>query len=489
MEKKKSSKKAKKIVLISLSALLLIAVAVIVITNITYKYDPTGNLSALGDGEKGVLTLEYNGADGMPESEQIEFSKFEKLTLPTLTKEGYYFSGWTIGDNFVGTEASLGAKHVKAEAQFDKDYSAVKSPCAIYSDEKSFTEYAQGEYPSIDAKAFTVFVDGGYKLTVYDKENFEGKQTKVYYSGKYSGYIGSMKVEKVESEPVEVAELSNDEKLNLLKKYAPRFWWDKNEKYFASTVEFAAENMKKAPTPTGNIYYRDDVKSSSYMNDFLYGDQQNAKAYAFATEKEFKYLDLAYFYYAPYNLGKTIAGLEFGNHIGDWEHISVRLLKEENNGRLTYRPVIVNYSAHFMKNYVSWDEVEKVNGTHPVAYIACGSHGMWKDAGVHVYVNAVVVKLKDLTSKGTAWDLWEDGEMETFAYDALAHKGEGIGESEWKAEFGIDCFDENGGVTNWGNRGWKPPIQVYARFDSAPSGPQHKNSLNDYYTINGQDEM
>ena len=208
MEKKKSSKKAKKIVLISLSALLLIAVAVIVITNITYKYDPTGNLSALGDGEKGVLTLEYNGADGMPESEQIEFSKFEKLTLPTLTKEGYYFSGWIIGDTFVGTEVSLGAKQVKAEAQFDKDYSAVKSPCAIYADEKAFTEYNEGEYPSIDAKAFTVFVDGGYKLTVYDKENFEGKQTKVYYSGKYSGYIGSMKVEKVESEPVEVAELS-----------------------------------------------------------------------------------------------------------------------------------------------------------------------------------------------------------------------------------------------------------------------------------------
>ena len=487
MEKKKN-KKVKKIVLLSILALIFLAVAVILITNITYKYDPTGNSNLLSEGEKGVLTLQYNGADGKPESEEVEYSRFEKLTLPTLTKEGYYFSGWKIGEAYVGTEASLGAKSVKAEAQFDKDYSAVKSPCALYSDEKSFTEYDEGEYPTVNTRASNVFVDGGYKITVFEKENFEGKQTKVYYSGKYSGFIGSMKIEKVKSESVEAATLSDDEKLELLKTYAPRFWWDKDEKYFASTIEFAADNMKKELTPTGNIYYRDDVTSSSYMNDFLYGDRDNAKAYAFATEKEFKYLDLSYFYYAPYNFGKTILGLEFGNHIGDWEHITVRLLKEESGEKISLRPVIVDYSAHFMRNYVSWDEVETVSGTHPVAYIACGSHGMWKDAGVHVYVNAVVLKLKDLTSQGTAWDLWEDGKMETFTYDALTHKGKGIGESEWKADFGIDCFDENGGVTIWGNRGWKPPIQVYARFDSAPSGPQHKKSLNDYYTINGQND-
>ena len=242
-------------------------------------------------------------------------------------------------------------------------------------------------------------------------------------------------------------------------------------------------------SPYGNIYYLEAVDSPEYTGDFLYGDLKNAKAYAFATEKEFKYFDLSYFYYAPYNLGKTIAGMEFGNHIGDWEHITVRLMKEENGGKISYRPVIVDFSAHFMRNYVAWDEVEIVEGTHPVAYVACGSHGMWKDAGEHIYVNAVVVKLKDQCSQGTAWDLWQEGNMETFAYDALNHKGEGIGSSEWKKDFDVNCYEEGGGVTFWGNRGWIYPIHIYPRFDSAPSGPQHKQSLNDYYTISGQNDM
>lgn len=483
---KANRKKPKKIVLLSLLAVIVLGIATILIINSTYRYDPTGLMSALADGEQGVLTLEYDGADGKPEKELIPYEKGEKISLPALTKKGYYFSGWTIGDTYIGQEAALTAKNATAKAQFDKDYSAVKAVCAVYTNESAFTEYQPGEYESVNTDATDVYIDGGYKLTVYSKADFEGKATKVYYSGKYRGNIGSMKIEAVESERIPVSKLSDETKRELLTTFAPRIWWDKEEKFFASSVEFAAKHMKKELSPTGNVYYREDVTSSNYMREFLYGDLQNAKAYAFAVEKEFKYLDLVYFFYAPYNLGKTIAGLEFGNHITDWEHVTVRLLKEETGGKTTYRPVVVDYSAHFLCNYITWDEVEKVDGTHPAAYVARGSHGMWKDAGEHIYVNAVIVKLKDFTSQGTAWDLWKKGKMETYAYDALKHEGKGIGGSEWKTDFGINCFEEGGGVTIWGNRGWRPPVTIYPRFDAAPSGPQHKKCLNDYYTINGQ---
>ena len=485
-KKNRVKKKTKKIVLLSILAVVLIGIATVFIINSTYRYDPTGAAGALADGEKGVLTLEYNGADGKTEKETITYDKAEKLTLPTLTKEGYYFSGWTIGETYVGLETALTAKTATAKAQFDKDYSALTSACAVYTDENNYTEYEVGEYDTVNTEAANVFVDGGYKLTVYSKANFAGEETKVYYSGKYKGYIGSMKVEQVKSESLTVASLSDETKLELLTTFAPRFWWDESEKFYASNIEFAAQNMQKELSPTGNIYYRDDVTSSNYMQDFLYGDLEHAKAYGFATEKEFKYLDLSYFYYAPYNLGKTIAGMEFGNHIGDWEHVTVRLLVKKAGGSITLRPVVMDYSAHFMRNYVAWDEIETVKGTHPVAYIACGSHGMWKEAGEHIYVDAFVVKLKDFTSQGTAWDLWERGNLETYTYDALKHEGKGIGGSEWNADFGINCFEEGGGVTIWGNRGWRPPITIYPRFDSAPSGPQHKQSLNNYYTINGK---
>ena len=483
----KRSKKLKIILLIVL-ALLLVGLAVIFITNSTYHYDPIGSNDILKKGETGVLELQYKGADGKPEREEITYAKQETLTLPKLTKKGYHFCGWLVNGLFVGTEVTMNAKKATAVPQYEKDYSEITSACAVFTDEFSFTEYQAGEYESLSTEAADVYLDGGYKMTVYSKENFSGKETAVYYSGKFSGFIGSMKIEAVKSESIELETLSNEEKVKLLTTFAPRIWWDEDEKYFASSVEFAAANMEKALGADGNLYYLKALDSPQFTSDFLYGDLKTAKAYAFAVEKEFKYLDLSYFFYAPFNLGKQIAGLEFGDHVGDWEHISVRLMKEEKAGKLSYRPVIVDYSAHFMRNYVSWDEVEKIDGTHPIAYTACGSHGMWKDSGAHIYVNAVVVQLKDYCSQGTAWDLWKAGEMETYAYDALKHQGEGIGESKWLRDFDLDCGVEGGGTTIWGNKGWFTPIQIYPRLDSAPSGPQHKQSLNDYYTINGQNE-
>jgi hypothetical protein len=161
-------------------------------------------------------------------------------------------------------------------------------------------------------------------------------------------------------------------------------------------------------------------------------------------------------------------------------------MKEEKGGKITYRPVIVDYSAHSFRNYVSWDEIDTIDETHPVTYTARGSHGMWKDGGTHVYIDAKIVKLTDECSEGTAWDLWQENQMETYAYDALTHTGEGLGTSKWNSVFDLNYCDENGGITRWGNTGWRPPIQVYPQLQSGPGGPQQKKSLNDYYSFNGR---
>lgn len=486
MGKKKMRKKIRKIVLPSILGLVLIGIAAIFIINSTYHYDPIGTDNILPEGEKGVLTIRYNGADGKPESEEITYEKLETVSLPEVTKEGYHFSGWSVNWLFAGNEVTLNSKMANARPQFDKDYTPVKSPCALYTDTFKFTEYETGEYPSVNTETVDIYLDGGYKMTVYSEENFAGEETKVYYTGMFSGYIGSLKIEPVNSEAVAIDELNNDEKLKLLKTFAPRIWWDKNEEFFASTVEFADENMKKVLAPYGNAYYIKDLKSPRFMNEYLHGQKDSAKAYAFAVEKEFKYLDLSYFVFTPYNKAKVVAGIQFGNHIGDWEHVTVRLMKETNGGKITYRPVIVDYSAHSFRNYVSWDEIDTIDSTHPVTYTACGSHGMWKDGGTHVYIDAKIAKLTDECSKGTAWDLWQDNQMETYAYDALTHTGKGLGTSKWNSVFDLNYCDENGGITRWGNTGWRPPIQVYPQLQSGPGGPQQKKSLNDYYSFNGR---
>lgn len=484
--KKTKNKKLKYLWLI-LPAAILIAFAVIMIVNSTYDYDPIGRDNVLAEGEKGVLTIMYNGADGMPESETVEYDKLETIELPDVTKKGYHFSGWSCSWLFVGNKATLNSKTAYAFPQFDKDYSMMKSPCALYTKEFKYDEYDAGEYPNINREVVDMYLDGGYKMTVYSEPDFKGDETKVYYTGMFSGFIGSMKIESVETQGMEVPELTDSTKYELLNTYAPRIWWDKDEKFFASTLETAKENMTRALSANGYMYYIKELDRPKYMNDYLHGDVNNQKAYAFAVQKEYKYLDLTYFVFTPYNKAKEVAGIQFGNHIGDWEHITVRLMNYQENGKNYYRPVLVDYSAHSFRNYVSWDEIETVENTHPVGYTAQGSHGMWKDEGTHVYVDAKIVKLTDECSQGTAWDLWKENQMETFSYDALKHIGKGIGTSEWKTEFDLDyCNENSNAISSWGNNGWNSPIQIYPQLQYAPGGPQQKKVLNDYYALNNR---
>lgn len=487
MEKKLKRRKIFRIILVALLFVAIVALGVIGIINSQYEYIPVRTDGILADGETGVLTIYYNGANGMPEFETIEYTKGETIQLPEVTKEGYKFSGWSAGWLFSGNSVTLNTKTATARPQFDKDNSMIKSAAALYTEELKYEEYGVGEYPEINKEIVDLYLDGGYKMTVYSKPNFKGDETKVYYTGMYEGFVGSMKIETVETEGIEVPELTDEARYDLLNMYAPRIWWHEDEEFFASTIEYAQENMTRTMSTRGYTYYLEGIDKPTYMTDYLYGQKEGAKAYAFAVEKEYKYLDLSYFIFTPYNKAKEVLGIQFGNHIGDWEHVTVRLMNYTEDGKNYYRPVSVDYSAHSFRNYVSWDEIEIVDSTHPVAYTALGSHGMWKDPGVHVYVDAIVVKLTDECSQGTAWDLWQPNQMETYSYDALTHTGKGIGTSEWSTAFDLDYHNENSDcVSRWGNDGWNYPVQIYPQLTGGPGGPQQKNVLNDYYTFNNK---
>lgn len=455
-----------------------------------YEYDPIGTDGILEKGEKGTLTLNYRGADNMPESETIEFTAYEPIQLPVLTKKGYHFVGWIYSYTCVGTELVLNRDGARVYPYFEKDYTAIQSPVALYTDEFVYSEYSVGEYPEIDTEIVDLYIEGGYKVTVYEKKNFKGDSKTLAYTGTYEGAVGSMKIAKIQSEGIEVDELTDDVKADLLKTFAPRIWWAEDEEYYACTVETVKENMSRVMSNNGYVYVVEELDNPFFRSEYLYGSKTDAKAYAFAVEKEFKYLDLTYFIFTPYNKAKEILGIEFGNHIGDWEHVSVRLAPYTENGKTYYRPVIAEFSAHSFRNYYAWDEVQTVEETHPVVYTAEGSHGMWKDSGVHVYVDAVVVKLTDDCNEGYAWDLWKDGAVETYSYDALTQTGKGVGGSEWNTCFDVDFYNpDSDSVSRWGNRGWNAPAQIYANLTSGPGGPQYKQVIYNYYTFNDKQLM
>lgn len=51
----------------------------------------------------------------------------------------------------------------------------------------------------------------------------------------------------------------------------------------------------------------------------------SAKIYAFWVQKASLKFDIVYFVYYGYNRGKNVLGTVYGNHVSDWEHLTIRV--------------------------------------------------------------------------------------------------------------------------------------------------------------------
>jgi Vacuolar protein sorting-associated protein 62 len=83
-------------------------------------------------------------------------------------------------------------------------------------------------------------------------------------------------------------------------------------------------------------------------------------------------LDAFYFYFFAYNEGNRVVGIEFGSHVGDWEHNMIRF----QNGA----PQAVYFSQHASSQSFTYKAVEKM-GVRPVVYVAKGSHAVYGTTG------------------------------------------------------------------------------------------------------------
>jgi hypothetical protein len=63
-------------------------------------------------------------------------------------------------------------------------------------------------------------------------------------------------------------------------------------------------------------------------------------------------------------------------HEGDWEVVNVVLDEDE-------QPVSAAYSQHCLGDTRTWANMTRVGGTHPVVYVALGSHANYFEAGTH----------------------------------------------------------------------------------------------------------
>jgi hypothetical protein len=290
-------------------------------------------------------------------------------------------------------------------------------------------------------------------------------------------------------DPVGTGTLSSEGvKASILEKYAPRMWFATDEVYFASSVEWAFPNLKrvlvgdrywlvtKSPLLGEYLLLGPEYKDV-YVHPFFAGDLESAVIYAFWVEKmigpagsKVAYVDLVYYIYYPYNAGKKCGGVRYENHVGDWEYVVVRIHEDDPDN-----PLQVAYSAHDFVGVYDWADIDKVEGTHPVAHVAWGSHGNWKDEGAHLY-DEIVCELHDYCSRGTAWDTWHC----VRAFDFTERKGlAGDVWPKWMSNDFSDPGSDNpydpaaGAVFRWGN----PEAYCWAWacvLTTGPTGPISK---------------
>jgi thiol-disulfide isomerase/thioredoxin len=301
-------------------------------------------------------------------------------------------------------------------------------------------------------------------------------------------------------------EVSDNEKLTLLEQYAPRVFFFPYvpaeefypsipaEEFYPSSVEWSFDHLfryspddipplnypsfwyhlfpchigPEPPEPYYNYYVspNETIGAPSNWLEYHRGcdgsatdnpcQLSDAPAYAFWNKQtvpwggeEIEVVDLTYFFYFPYNRGKEYADTVWGNHVGDWEHITVRLgwVYEPSTG-WAIKPLHLFVSAHDFGTSHPWDTIEKVQGSdHPIVYSAKGSHGLYVTAGPHRYDKIWVlfypIFLYDYTGNGAEWNTWTN--LETFDYD-----GEyGLGSSVWprwmSTDYEAPCAPDNPG--------------------------------------------
>jgi hypothetical protein len=92
------------------------------------------------------------------------------------------------------------------------------------------------------------------------------------------------------------------------------------------------------------------------------------------------YQVLQYWFLYPYNDWASHGGNN--DHEGDWEVIYVFLDEQENARHVAYSKH-VTIPFLYGPDTAVWQDVEKVNGMHPVVYVGCGSHASYLRRGKH----------------------------------------------------------------------------------------------------------
>ncbi|GJE85188.1 Vps62-like protein [Phanerochaete sordida] len=194
----------------------------------------------------------------------------------------------------------------------------------------------------------------------------------------------------------------------------------------------------------------------------------SAPATIVAVQKAGGIVDAFYFYFYSYDHA-TYLGLQFGDHVGDWEHSMVRFV----NGV----PQDIYLSAHDGGSAYTYSALPSQNG-RAITYIANGTHANYASPGSHQHD---LPGLDDQTDAGSIWDVtlnfrgyWFDNSTQTFTVASGAgtggsvEAGEGVGWLNFAGRWGDEQYDLF-------HEGQYCVTSDECKYVSGPTGPIAKN--------------
>ncbi|KAJ5116258.1 hypothetical protein N7456_000606 [Penicillium angulare] len=174
-------------------------------------------------------------------------------------------------------------------------------------------------------------------------------------------------------------------------------------------------------------------------------------------------VDAFYFYFYAYNKGDRVLGMEFGDHIGDWEHNMIRFSRG--------KPQAMWFSQHASGQAFKYKTLEK-RGQRPYSYSANGTHANYAIKGQHDHtipgLNLPTGLLLDYTNRGYLWD----PTLNAYAY-IYNTKSKRFTAADSESKSPVGWLEFNG---RWGDarpRGEKT-IFGEAKYMAGPNGPKFK---------------
>jgi hypothetical protein len=167
--------------------------------------------------------------------------------------------------------------------------------------------------------------------------------------------------------------------------YEPYLHFADGEKFFPTDANYHIKNsvlylktdennalIESSPTATSIAQYN---QGDYFLNNTLGGSKEIAEDYAQTRESfgdkiyvhvtsEAGFIVVQYWFFYAFNPGTV------NQHQGDWEMIQIVLDSTET-------PQYSVYSQHHAGERADWNDVEKVDDTHPRVYVALGSHASY----------------------------------------------------------------------------------------------------------------